>query len=788
VSKSLDAALDYHAKGWMPIHVPRAAKNPNRQGWQHERHTLDDLRELFRNGANIGLLLGEPSGWLVDIDLDWPEARRLAWTILPATEMLSGRASAPASHFWYISDATLKTAKFLDPSAADGSRAMIVELRSTGCQTIVPPSVHPCGELYEWHGQLQPAKVDGFELLSRARKLAACALLTRHWKQGQRHQTALALSGMLLRAGWQRARVENFIRLAAAAADDDEVDDRVRAVETTEQRICRGDGATGIPVLSDLIGGKVVNCLRKWLDLTSGPTVFFGSETPKEIPDDDWPDPEPLPIGLLPVPRMTSHLIPEPFRAWLCDIAERMQCPLEYPAIGALVSLSSAVGNRMAIYPKRHDDWMVIPNLWGAVVGRPGVLKSPALDEAMRPVKRLVAQAGEEYKQRFKDWEFEKLRREAERKNLKEKINKAVKIGKHNELDSLRGELAVLDEAAAPSEHRYIVNDTTVEKLGELLNQNPRGLLLFRDELTGWLRTLDRDGHEADRAFYLEAWLGGNRFSYDRIGRGTLHIETVTLSILGGIQPSPLSQYLRSALSGGVGDDGLMQRFQLLVFPDVSSDWRNVDRYPESGAKNRAFEIYKDVTALDPKAIGAVSDEVGATPYLHFAGDAQDLFDGWRAELEIDLRTGKAGHPALESHLAKYRSLMPSLALLFHLIDRVSDRTTVSEISFEATHLATAWCTFLFEHAKRIYGMALNSTAHLAKSLAEHIEQGSLSNPFTAREIYLKHWTGLASAKEVAEPLDLLVDLGWLRPIPVQRGGRPTQHYYVNPKIGGRTP
>ena len=81
-------------------------------------------------------------------------------------------------------------------------------------------------------------------------------------------------------------------------------------------------------------------------------------------------------------------------------------------------------------------------------------------------------------------------------------------------------------EAAArytpPVAKRYLVNDTTVEKLGELLNHHPNGLLLFRDELSGWLHTMDRPGHENYRAFYCEAWNGTSGYTYDRIGRGTL--------------------------------------------------------------------------------------------------------------------------------------------------------------------------------------------------------------------------------------------------------------------------
>ncbi len=70
-----------------------------------------------------------------------------------------------------------------------------------------------------------------------------------------------------------------------------------------------------------------------------------------------------------------------------------------------------------------------------------------------------------------------------------------------------------------------VVNDATVEKLGELLNQNPNGLLLFRDELSGFLRLMDRPGHENDRGFYCEAWNGTGAYTYDRFGRGTLRIE-----------------------------------------------------------------------------------------------------------------------------------------------------------------------------------------------------------------------------------------------------------------------
>jgi putative DNA primase/helicase len=130
----------------------------------------------------------------------------------------------------------------------------------------------------------------------------------------------------------------------------------------------------------------------------------------------------------------------------------------------------------------------------------------------------------------------------AKKEEVQKKIKEALASGKSTEGFEIPQE-------KGSTQRRYILNDSTVEKLGELLNQNPNGLLLFRDELIGWLRTLDREGHENDRAFYLEAWNGNGSYTYDRIGRGTLHIKAACVSILGGIQPGPLNNYLQSLLS-----------------------------------------------------------------------------------------------------------------------------------------------------------------------------------------------------------------------------------------------
>jgi putative DNA primase/helicase len=502
-----------------------------------------------------------------------------------------------------------------------------------------------------------------------------------------------------------------------------------------------------------------------------------------------WPDPKELPEGVLPVPSLDAMLIPEPLRPWLTDIALRMQCPLEFPTIGAIIGLASLIGRKCGIRPKKHDDWTVVPNLYGAVIGRPGIMKSPALNEVLKPLRRLEAEAAQKHEDEMKQFKAEKLVREAKKEVLKSQIKGALTSKKS--IDNLTEELSHLDEEE-PTAVRFIVNDSTVEKLGEILNENPNGVLHFRDELIGWLRTLDREGHENDRAFYLEAWNGDGSYIYDRIGRGTKRIGAACLSILGGIQPGPLTDYLRAAHGGGRGADGLVQRFQLAVYPDTPQNWTNVDEWPNTEAKNRAFEIFKKLADQETFAGFAGSQpgvnqrEAQEIPFLRFAPDAQELFDHWRADLEHKLLT-EDEHPVIETHLSKYRSLMPSLALIFHLIERINGKASgpIPPVSLQAARMAAAWCDFLEAHARRIYQSVTRHGVIVAKLLGNKIKAGRLHNPFTGRKVYINGWSDLSTTDDVQLAAEILEDYAWLKSKSLQTNGRgrPTIQFWINPKL-----
>jgi putative DNA primase/helicase len=313
--------------------------------------------------------------------------------------------------------------------------------------------------------------------------------------------------------------------------------------------------------------------------------------------------------------------------------------------------------------------------------------------------------------------------------------------------------------------------------LGEILNANPDGILVFRDELTGWLRSLDKDGRETDRAFYLEAWNGSGSYDYDRIGRGNVYIEAACVSILGGIQPGPLSQYVRSAEHGGQGADGLLQRFQLMVYPDDTSDWQDIDRWPNTTAKNEAYEVFKRLAYFDPLRFGATQpDEDMTIPYFRFSPEAQALFSQWRAILEREkLRQGEP--EMIEAHLSKYRSLIPSMALLCHLADGGT-----GPIDEMAMIRASAWSDYLESHARRVFADALVPDVVPATALAHRILAGDLGNVFTLRDIYHRHWQSL-DRPSTEKAIEYLEDLDWLLIETRKTGGRPSVICKVNPKL-----
>jgi hypothetical protein len=388
--------------------------------------------------------------------------------------------------------------------------------------------------------------------------------------------------------------------------------------------------------------------------------------------------------------------------------------------------------------------------------------------EALKPLHRLEADARKENETAAKayaiDAEAFKLRKDEAAK----KARHAIKKG-----DASASRFLEIDEPQEPQARRYVLNDATYEAIGEVLAANPNGVLAFRDELISLLKTLDREEYAAARGFFLSAWNGTSGYTFDRIIRGKTYIDAACLSLLGSTQPARLAEYIRRA--NGAADDGLIQRFGLLVWPDQSAEWREVDRYPNSAARAAAWEVFERLDKLDPVAIGAERDTFDPLPFLRFNSGAQGLFAEWRAGLEVRLRVGDMS-PALESHLAKYRELVPALALISHLAD--SETNTIAETSLLRV---LAFAEYLETHARRAYSAGAQAETVAAKAILARIRKGDLLDGFTAREIQRRCWSNLSERDLVKAALELLVDYDWLAENVAPTGGRPLATYSINP-------
>ena len=291
----VEAALDAYRRGLTPLPILRHSKGPTMAGWTKIRWpdpTTDTgegeaaVRQAFEEytaggSTNLGVLLGEASGDLIDVDLDHPAAQRLKSYLLPCTAAVHGRETSRRSHYWYrAKPGTLPPTRRLKiPDVSGRGSGVSVEIRTTGSQTIVPPSIHPAtAETYEWEGEPWggdegPAIVDGTELLAQVTLLGLCAVLLDAWPgPGQRHDAYVALAGGLLRYGdsqtvhpfWERNAGLVIRTLAQATHDEDGAEQREReAIYTTKRRLREGGEATGFTRLAEYIGEESVKVVER---------------------------------------------------------------------------------------------------------------------------------------------------------------------------------------------------------------------------------------------------------------------------------------------------------------------------------------------------------------------------------------------------------------------------------------------------------------------------------------------------------------------------------------------
>ena len=476
--------------------------------------------------------------------------------------------------------------------------------------------------------------------------------------------------------------------------------------------------------------------------------------------DDPWPDPQPLEPTIPAVPDFNLDMLPNVLVPFVRDVSERMGQPTDFFTIPLMITAAAALGSRWAVCPKAFDkSWRESAVLWGGVVAKPGAKKSPSISIATKPIQNIEQRLAREYQIAHSFYLSEKKQYDA-----------SAKKGK--------GSPPSGPAPVEPKQQRAIIQDSSYQKVTEIMSNSPCGLLGLYDEIAGLIASWDSNGQETARSFYLTAWNGNQPYTVDRIDRGTSRIERAFLCIVGGIQPSILEQYIQSAKGGGKGNDGLVQRFQLLSYPDLDTGLKEVDRAADEPAEKAANDAIEALRSLDPAKLGIERLNGDNRAILHFAPDAQKLFD--QVRLKIDNRAvSNEEDDIMASHLSKMPATIAKLAMLIHLLDGGT-----GPITLVATEKAAKWRVYLYKHAKRIYGSGQVGTTQLASRLGKKLIASTIKEPFTAREILRPQWSGLTDSKLVEDALVELEEAGWIKGTPNKPAtGRSTILYNLNPAL-----
>lgn len=477
---------------------------------------------------------------------------------------------------------------------------------------------------------------------------------------------------------------------------------------------------------------------------------------------DAWTDPDTSLIddGLPPAPTLHLRWL-RSCGAWIGDYAASKSAPVGYALAAVLAAGAAAIGSARVI--EARANWREFPALWVLMVGPPSSHKTPILAPILAALKEIERSAATDFDVVRR--QFETKRQEA--RDIAAKWEGDVRAEVHaGRLGPIKPVEA--DEPEEPKPPRIVVNDATIEAMAPLLKANPRGLLLARDELSGFIGNVDKFGGDGNVGFWLERF-GGAPFTVDRKGGGSLNAPIGLVSIVGGIQPDRVQEQLL-----GRADDGFVSRFLMIYPAPVVREWETpvVD-----------MELLKRALArlrtLAPASVGG-NFEPEVIP-LH--PDAANVFKDWWVENGAEAEASEGFRAGL---LGKAPGVVLRLALILEFMEWAwGDQPEPASVSrASVANALLLYQDFLLPSALRVIGgVGCDKGEAVAASLLRQIRLRS-DNTVNAKDIY-RNWglPGLTKAATVNAALDLLAERGWVRRRRETGFGRPANDWAVNAKL-----
>lgn len=491
----------------------------------------------------------------------------------------------------------------------------------------------------------------------------------------------------------------------------------------------------------------------------------------RAAPAPEWPDPD-MAVAradTLPAPTLPANVFPAAWAHWIATSAEAAGAPRDYVA-GALLSVAGAtIGN--ARWPQAWAGWQEPPIVNVALIGLPSSGKSPAMDSLAAILSRIESASNDDWGERKRVHETAKAEAAERRAAWQKDVKGAVASG-----EAMPTMPEGAQEPDAPQRRRIFSTDSTIEKAARMSAANPRGMLLSRDELAGWIAGMDRysNGAGSDRAFWLQAY-GGRPWIMDRVKDGDdgVNVPHLTWAVLGGIQPDRLGSLLMTG-----DDDGLAARF-LYSYPAQCPPTRPT-QLPDHAWAERALSRLRELPWQPPEPV-----------LLPLSPEAADALHAWREQVAKMERDASG---LFLSWLGKLPGMALRLSgIMEHLAwsgeGRGDPPTGISITSM--LRVLTFLEAYAVPMARRSFGTAtLPQAERDARVLARWLVQRTpVPSVVNARALRLMgDGPGIGSAERMTLALQELAELGWARPAPARQGGgagRQRSDWTVNPAIEG---
>ncbi|MGI8839894.1 MAG: DUF3987 domain-containing protein [Caulobacteraceae bacterium] len=448
--------------------------------------------------------------------------------------------------------------------------------------------------------------------------------------------------------------------------------------------------------------------------------------------------------------------------------AASVSAPPDYAAVGLLAAASSVVGAARMVSP--WDGWREYPALWVLMVGSPSSSKSPVFAPIVAALKDIEREEGETFPEVRRRYETDKRGAHEVKTNWEASVTQAVKAG---HVTPLKPEAA--DEPDEPKPPRMVVSDATVESLAPLFKANPRGLLLARDELAGWIGNFGKYGGDGDAAFFLERFTG-QPVTVDRVKAGNTTADRGLLSVFGGVQPERMNELLLKR-----ADDGFVSRF-LFAFPDPVARVRPTDHADMAVLKAALRRLRGLAFTID--------GDQPAPRVLPLTAAATTIFHEWWRE------NGEAGAAAAgftAGSLGKGPGLVLRIALLLELLEWSAgpswEREAVGEVALYAA--CRLFDDYFVPMAARVFGGSNRRPEDISATVfLRHIRDAG-EGTVNARALARLRLPARRSADQVRAALDVLAEGGWCRFAGGREGDRPGVQrgdWEINPLLWGARP